>query len=425
MASITPFRAMVFAHDAGADITPRVAPPYDVIHPALRAQLAVEPHNVVAIDLPEGSDDPTAPENRYARAGELWQQWIEEGVLVADETPALYVLEQSWVQVGKPAVRRAFIGAVRLHAFDEGVILPHERTLPKAIDDRLNLTRACAANLSPIFGLYSDPEGATDALFEAAHAEPLLFEARDLDGVVSRVRALRNPADIRALQRIIEPLQVFIADGHHRYTTALAYRDEQRALAGAASDADATYEFTMMALVNMDDPGLVVLPTHRLARAERALGPRAFWEALRRQFDLTEGGVADLEDDDRPTFLIKTADGAAHLARLRPELDAAELISAVASPAWKRLDVAVAQELILRPLLGIRPEERATLDRLSFAKDAQAALTLPGGADVAIVMRATRMEQLRAVALGGETMPQKSTYFYPKLITGLLFRSLR
>jgi uncharacterized protein (DUF1015 family) len=424
MASIAPFRAVRYAATPSGDITPLVAPPYDVIDASLRAQLAAKPHNVVAVDLPEGSADASAPDSRYAHAGELWRRWMEEGVLVTDETPAVYVLEQSWVHAGRPVTRRAFIGAVRLHAFDECVILPHERTLPKAIDDRLNLTRACAANLSPVFGMYSDPDGATDALFEAAHAEPLLLEARDADGVVSRVRTLIDPEAIAALQALLEPLQVFIADGHHRYTTALAYRDERRALAGAAPDPDADYEFTMMALVNMDDPGLVVLPTHRLARAEGTFDAPAFWTALAQHFELTTGGPDDLHADDRPAFLIKTADGTLRVARLRAEMDAADLIEAPASPAWKRLDVTVAQELILRPLLGIRVEDRETLERLSFAKETGAALAMPGGKDVAIIMRATRMDQLRAVALGGEVMPQKTTYFYPKLITGLLFRSL-
>jgi len=424
MASIAPFRAVRYAAAPSGDITPLVAPPYDVIDAPLRARLAVEPNNVVAIDLPEGSTDPTAADSRYARAGELWRRWIDEGVLVTDESPAIYVLEQSWVHAGLPVTRRAFVGAVRLHTFDECVVLPHERTLPKAIDDRLNLTRACAANLSPVFGMYSDPDGATDTIFEAAHAEPLIVEARDADGVESRLYALRDPGAITTLQSLLEPLQVFIADGHHRYTTALAYRDERRALEGAAADPDADYQFTMMALVNMDDPGLVVLPTHRLARAEGTFDAAAFWAALGEHFDLADGGPDDVPAGDRPAFLVKTADGTTRVARLRAGLDAADLIDSPASPAWKRLDVVVAQELILRPLLDIRVEERSTLDRLSFAKETGAALAMPGGADVALILRATRMDQLRTVALGGEVMPQKTTYFYPKLITGLLFRSL-
>jgi len=343
---------------------------------------------------------------------------------VTEEAPAIYVLEQSWIHAGRPVTRRAFIGAVRLHAFDECVVLPHERTLPKAIDDRLNLTRACAANLSPVFGMYSDPDGATDAIFEAAHAQPLLLEARDADGVVSRVYALRDPDAIATVQALLEPLQVFIADGHHRYTTALAYRDERRALAGTAADPDADYEFTMMALVNMDDPGLVVLPTHRLARAQGTFDAPAFWAALGQHFELSAGGPDDLPTDERLAFLVKTADGTMRIACLRAGLDAADLIDTPASAAWKRLDVVVAQELILRPLLDIRVEDRSTLERLAFAKETEAALAMPGKADVAVVLRATRMDQLRTVALGGEVMPQKTTYFYPKLITGLLFRSL-
>ncbi|MHB1341740.1 MAG: DUF1015 domain-containing protein [Coriobacteriia bacterium] len=430
MPQVKPFPAVMYRHEAGPDITPLAAPPYDVISPALRAGfVAADPHNVVVIDLPEGDGDLDTPGNRYERAGDIWRAWREQGVLIDDASPAIYVLEQVWEHAGRHVRRRAFFASVRLHDFAECVVLPHERTLPKAITDRLNLTRACAANLSPIFGLFTDPAGETDAIFEESMVDGAMLEATDVAGVVSRVWALRNPEVVEALASVLRDKQVFIADGHHRYTTALAYRDERR-----AKDAERgvhpespDYDHVLMALVNMDDPDLLVLPTHRLARAAGSFDASAFWEGLSVNFDLTEpaGGhpAAALAAETRPAFIVKTADGTVRLASLKSDVDPATAIPGDHSAAWKNLDVTVLQELILVPQFGIHPDDHSTLDRLSFVKDAHEALEVHD-ADAAFIMNSTRMEQLRAVALGGETMPQKSTYFYPKLLTGLLFRSM-
>jgi uncharacterized protein (DUF1015 family) len=214
----------------------------------------------------------------------------------------------------------------------------------------------------------------------------------------------------------------------HRYTTALAYRDERRAGATEADKAEgAAYDAVMMALVNMDDPELVVLPTHRQVRALPPFDPGAFWQRLTRWFDLSEtSGLRPtdvLASAKRTAFVVRTSDGTTRLATLRADVDPADAISGPHSPDWKRLDVAVLQELVLRPVFGIDPDDPASLERLSFVKDADEALRR-GDADVTFLLAPTRMEQLRAVALGGEMMPQKSTYFYPKLLSGLLFRSL-
>jgi uncharacterized protein (DUF1015 family) len=349
-------------------------------------------------------------------------------VLIDDESPAIYVLEQSWQHEGHPIRRRALVAAVELHPFADGVVLPHERTLPKALSDRFELLRATEVNLSQVFGLFSDPAGETDAIFEAAMAETPLFRASDLEGVVSTAWAIRDAATIDAIATIIGDGPIFIADGHHRYTTALAYRDERRAADAAAGRApvDPAYDSVMMALVNMDGPDLLVLPTHRLARAESAFDPASFWAALAEHFDVTEAiehSETALADLDRAGFLVRTADGVTRLITLKDDVDPADVIHGDHSPQWKRLDVAVLQELILKPLFGISPDEPATLDRLSFVKDAHQALG-PTDADAAFVLAPTRMDQMRAVALAGETMPQKSTYFYPKLLSGLFFRPL-
>lgn len=431
MAFVKPFRAVMYRRDNDIDITRFVAPPYDVINDEMRETLiGKDPHNVVVIDLPQGAADPTAPGNRYDSAAAIWRAWRVEGVLIEDQSAAIYVLEQIWEHAGRHVRRRAFIAAAELHAFDEGVVLPHERTLPKAIADRLHLTRACAANLSPVFGLFTDPAGETDEIFAAATRSEEILSATDADGVVSRLWALRDPDTLRSLQRMLADKQIFIADGHHRYTTALAYRDERRA-ADAASDivreTPPDYDFTLMALVNMDDPDLIVLPTHRIARADGPFVPESFWAGLCEHFNVTESPAdhpaAALAAATLPTFLVRTADGTTKLASLREDVDVATAVPGDASAAWKSIDVAVLQELVLRPLLGIHPDEPSTLDRLSFVKDAHEALKVKD-ADVAFILNATRMDQLRAVALGGETMPQKSTYFYPKLLSGLLFRPM-
>lgn len=429
MSLVRPFRARVYRHEPGADLSAFTAPPYDVVTPERRAELlAAEPHNVVALELPEGPLDPAVPGNRYENGRATWQAWHEEGILVEDDSPAVYVVEQSWEYEGRHIRRRGFVAAVRLHPFSDGVVLPHERTLAKALSDRLDLTRSTAANLSQVFGLYSDPAGETDGIFDAQIATDPMFTATDAEGVLSKVWAIRDPATIGTVAEIIGDRPVFIADGHHRYTTALAYRDERRAADAAAglTPVDPDYDFVMMTLVNMDDPELLVLPTHRLARSVGTFDAPAFWTAMERHFDITDpvgSPSAGVGETARTTFLVRTADGTTKVATLREGVDAAEAIPGDHSDHWKRLDVTVLQELVLNPLFGIDADDPATLDRLSFAKDANEALKV-ANADAAFLVAPTRMDQLRAVALSGETMPQKSTYFYPKLLSGLLLRSL-
>jgi uncharacterized protein (DUF1015 family) len=414
------------------DITPLTAPPYDVISPEMRADLlSRDPHNVVALELPEGPLDPCAPGNRYETGARRWRDWLDEGVLAFDTAPAIYVLEQRYRHGESEVARRGFVAAVGLEPFSAGVILPHERTLPKALDDRLNLTRATGANLSQVLGMFSDPTHETDALIARAMATPAISTATDDDGVTSTLWAMTDPADHAALAVFLDDKRVFIADGHHRYTTALAYRDERRAAAGTREPGapEPAYDSVMMALVNMDDPGLIVYPTHRLADAPAPLDPEAFRVALAERFELTDLPQGHPSSSlgaasDRPSFIVRTRDGVTKLARLRTDIDVAPAFPADTSDAWRSLDVAALQELVLSPLLDIHPDRPTTLERLAFSKDAHAALDTAPQHDAVFILNATRMEQVAAVASAGETMPQKSTYFYPKLLSGLLFKSL-
>jgi uncharacterized protein (DUF1015 family) len=441
VAVVRPFRAVRYARAAGSDVSALTAPPYDVVTPDQRERLlAGDAHNVVALELPDGPLDPAAPGSRYETGAATWCDWRASGVLAQDVAPAVYVLEQRYEQDGRPISRRGFVAAVDLEPFSAGVVLPHERTLPKAIDDRLNLTRSTAANLSQVFGMFADPDHVTDHLLDAAMATVPLATATDEAGVVSTVWALTDPADHAALARHMAGRPIFIADGHHRYTTALAYRDERRAAATADPDGGRAgergaeleppaYDAVMMALVNMDDPGLLVWPTHRIADGDGDFDADGFWRALAHRFELEDlpagHPAAALETaDDRPAFIVRTRGGRTRVARLRVDIDHALAFPPGSSDAWQALDVAVLQELVLLPLLGIHPDRPATLDRLRFSKDAHEALGMVAEHDAVFILRPTRMDQVAQVALAGETMPQKSTYFYPKLLSGLLFKRL-
>lgn len=430
MARVRPFAAWRYS-STSADISALTAPPYDVISPAQRAEfVAAHDHNVVMLELPEGPLDAAVPGNRYETGKATWDAWRADGTLERDEQPAIYVLEQRY-HLGEREVRRkAFIVEVGLEPFEAGVVLPHERTLPKALGDRYELTKATGANLSQVFGLFDDEACETDALFSAAMSTDPIATATDADGVESTLWALTDSEVASRLTGFMAEKQIFIADGHHRYTTALAHRDAKRAEAAQAggAPADPDYDFVMMALVNMDDPDLVVLPTHRVADALGQFDAHAFKDAIAEHFtieDLPDSHPSNaLEGIDEPAFLILSrGDQRPWLARLRQDIDIDSAIPLERSAAWKQLDVAVLQELILSPLLDIHPDRPETLDRLKFVKDAHEAMRAVDDHDVAFILRATRMDQLRAVALAGETMPQKSTYFYPKLLSGLVFRS--
>jgi len=428
LARVRPFKAIVFDHIPGEDISSKAAPPYDVIDKEHRQRLLDrDPHNVVALELPEGPLDPSVENNRYTTGGDRWTAWNTENVLTEDEPEAIYVLEQTFELEGRTIRRQAFVAAVGLEPFSAGVIIPHERTLPKALDDRLRLTRACRANLSQVFGMFSDPDRATDKIFQEARRQPPLLTATDHDGVESTVWAIRDPEIISTIQKIFEDHRIFIADGHHRYTISLTYRDERRRAMGEAHEDGAAYDSVMMALVNMEDPNLIVLPTHRIARISGHFDADAMIAALSEHFELLVPGsdpIASLRALSTPSFLVRLpADDHLLIATLRTDVDLDAEIPLAVSGDWKRLDVAILQELILSPLFDIHPDRPDTLERLSFVKSDEAALTTSEG-DAVFIVNPTNMERLRAVALKGETMPQKSTYFYPKLLSGLLLKSL-
>jgi uncharacterized protein (DUF1015 family) len=414
-----------------------VAPPYDVISPAERTQLAERhPHNIVRLILPEGEGDA-----KYARAAELLGRWRDEGVLVRDAEAAFYRLDQTFLppggRGGKAITRRGFLALVRLVPFSDRVVLPHERTLSGPKEDRLKLFRATATNLSPGFLLYRDPRGELDAPLETAE---VLSEFATPDGVRHALAKVKDPAAVRAIVEGIGRSSLLIADGHHRYETALRYSGEASSGRDAGQAARGEHRYFMCFLANGDSPNLVVFPTHRHVHS---LPSFSYDDLLRRAregaFSVTElprGASAEAILDElarvgrggAPTVAAAGRDGRAALFTLETSADLASHPTLGAQPAvLRKTDVVALHAGILHPILGITPEAQAAKTNLWYPQDARAALAElreQGRGDVLFLMNATPVAQVRDVAEAGEVMPQKSTFFYPKVPTGLAVHTL-
>ena len=416
MAEVLPLQALHYDLGKVGALGDVVAPPYDVIDDAQRAELVLRSeHNVVELDLPRDPDggDP------YEHAARLLGRWTEEGTLTRDPEPALWALEQAYTAPdGSELTRRGFLARVKLAPYGEG-IRPHERTQPGPKEDRLRLTRATGHNMSPIFALH--PGNAWRHLESAAEDDPW-GEMTDGDGTTHRVWRIADPAAHEAVAAELEPGELLIADGHHRYETALAYQRE----AGEGGGAD----YVLMALVSLEDPGLTVFATHRLLKE---LGPEqqeAIRDAAGDHFDLEEVAEDELVPGlDEPPVSFGYMDSHHRKAwRLRlNDAGAGALDEALAgrSDAYRRLDSAALEELFLKRAVGLSPDDIAAKKGLAYtpSKD-EAIAALTNGYDAAFFLRPTPVDQVRAVAAAGETMPPKSTYFFPKLLTGIVFNPL-
>jgi uncharacterized protein (DUF1015 family) len=417
MAEIQPLRALHYQLEKTGGLQPVVAPPYDVIDPRQRAELAARsPYNVVHIDLPDGNGD------RYEHAAELLRTWQCDGAVVRDEQPAVWALEQDYTGPdGEARTRRGFLARVRVEDYGPGRIRPHERTHPGPREDRLKLTRATGANLSPIFSLYSDPSGAAWQALDDAKGDGPWGEASDEDGTVSRLWRASDQEAIEAVRRSTTDAELLIADGHHRYETARVYAEE---IGG-----DGPHRYVLMCLVALEDPGLTVFPTHRLVRGLRPDQHETLATAIRRDFDIEPlDETSRLAPPSGEGIRIGYID--AHFRRpfmltLKDEAIADAALSDRAEP-YRRLDTAVLEALILKGTLGMTDDAIDHLDGLGYARDRDHALELVDSAefDAAFFMAPTPIERVRAVAAAGESMPPKSTYFFPKIPTGLLFNLL-
>jgi uncharacterized protein (DUF1015 family) len=419
MADVQPLRALHYDPSVVGSLANVVAPPYDVIDANQRAELiARSPYNVVAVDLPqgEGGRDP------YLTANELFETWQLQGALTRDREPAMWAHTQDYTGPdGQSRTRRGFFCRVRIEGYGPGRVRPHERTHPGPKEDRLRLTRATRANISPIFSLYSDPAGAAwDALSPATEETPW-GEVTDADGTVHRLWRVSDHEAIAAVQAATREAELLIADGHHRYETMQAYADE----IGGEGD----HRYILMCLVALEDPGLTVFPTHRLVRGLDSARQEALAEALRRDFDIAE---VSLEEITPPpgTGPLELGYIDSHFQRpfrltLKDQAIADAALSGY-SEAYRRLDTGVLETLLLKNALGLSDDDISHFNGLFYARDTAEALALvqSGEYDAAFLMRPTPIAQVREIAAAGENMPPKSTYFFPKLLTGLLFNPL-
>lgn len=426
MVELRAFRPLRYNQDIIRDLASVVAPPYDVISPAQRDALyARDEHNVVRLILNRAADP-------YASAADLLRAWRRTDMLVREPEPALcYYAENFALLDGSVRRRSGIIGVVRLEPFATGRIRPHERTFATAKEDRMRLLRACRTNLSPIFGLFAAPPRVLDTARTAAATRAPDMELRDDTGAQHQLWLLREPAVIAATSHALATETIYIADGHHRYETALAYSEQQGA--AGSTDPNAAHRFILMYLTSMHDPGLVILPTHRILGAATGVDARTVLDSLRPHFRLTpfarsaasdfRAAVREASEQarfgvalaGRDELLLAVLDDPAALAKFAAHLD----------PSVRALDVAVLDTLVLRGLLGLDCTSAAQAGHLTYTHDDGGALNaVHEGAQAAFLVKPPRIADVLAVCRAGQTMPEKSTYFYPKLLTGLVFHPL-
>lgn len=434
MAKIVPIRGVRYNPEAAGNMSDLVTPPYDVINEAEQKRFYNKnPYNIIRLEYGEIRSADDGNDNRYTRANAFFTTWLEQNVLIHQDKPTIYLYAQEFTVAGQRLVRSGFLAGVGIEEYNAGIILPHEETLSKAKADRLELLRHCHANFSPIFGLYDDQSLTVEGIAHRYRQVPPCLEFFDENGEKHSVWAVSDTKDLETIIASFANQRVYIADGHHRYETALNYHREMQEIGKNG------YSFTLMTLVNLHDPGLVILPTHRMVKNVAAFSPNDFLARLSRHFTLTQ---INLPASDRGTALEAELDtiagmmaefnafllylGQGQLYRLTHPRNIENSTMSTNfpnySPAWHKLDVAVLQGLILENLLGINREARASGTNLAYARDEVGALDSVDSGEFQAVfyLNPTLVREVTEVAAAGDKMPQKSTFFYPKLITGIV-----
>lgn len=434
MAQIIAFRGLRYNQERAGSLSTLTAPPYDVIDGRAQSLLyAKNPYNVIRLEYGKSGPDDNDRDNRYTRANSFFSRWQEEGILLREPKPVLYFYEQKFSFQEKQYSRRGLIAGIGLEDYASGIILPHEETLTKAKTDRLELLRTAHANFSPVFGIYEDQAGIVGKIADSTLRQPPLLDFTDDSGEQHCLWTVSDEQSLTEIRQFFLEQQIFIADGHHRYETAYFFHNEMSA------QGQNSFNFVLMTLVDAHDPGLLVLPTHRLVKDVAAFEARSFPELLARFFNVTplklpateklEALTADeniMPDSPAAThaFVIYLGGSQLYLLTLPRERAASALATRAVSKsgAWRNLDVAVLQSLILEELLGIDEQARRSGQNLFYTRDATEALQLvdSGAYQAAFFLKAPTVSEVIKVAREADKMPQKSTYFYPKLTTGLV-----
>ncbi len=434
MPNIQPFQGLRYNLAQVGSLSDVVAPPYDVISPEMQDALyAKHPNNVVRLILNKQNPTDDEQDNRYTRSARTLKEWKESGVLVKEPNPSIYVYHQIFEAQGKKYVRKGFMCGCEAVPFGEGMVFPHELTMSGPKLDRLMLTTACKTNFSQIFGLYPDPENEVQNILEEAVAGETPFEATDENGVLNRMWVVDDADVISKVVALMGPKPIFIADGHHRYETACNYRNQIRQQGLLTSDHPANH--VLMVCVAMEDPGLIVMPTHRLFRNVPAFSQQDLFDRLGEFFNISTVGEGynqahkawaeiELLNKQGTLALFSARDGKWNLLQItdkgRAKMDE---VAADHQPEWRQLGVAILHTLVIDALLGLKGHEKPKYvhevsEVVSNLKASPEEFTL-----AALVMPAT-VELIQECSMVRERMPAKSTYFYPKLITGFVFKPL-
>jgi uncharacterized protein (DUF1015 family) len=411
-----------------------LAPPYDVLSPHLIEQLRERhPDNMVHLEHvePEPGEDP------HQHAAALYQDWRERGILVRDERPAFYRYDHTFTANGRRLTRSGILAAVRLARWSDRRVLPHEATFPEPRIERLRRLRAVRANLSPLYLLTRDPDGRFRTALETATDQPPDLVGTDPDGEEHRLTLLTNPTSGARIEAILMDQPLYVADGHHRYEAAFTYREERRAVSGRPDEADpdgaTAAEYVMALVCAANDPGVLVLPTHRLIFDLPDFQPAAIRQTLMDFFDLERVAIDGFDDatiaaqfEDQRIVCLAQFCGEETLWRVRRRSDAPHesLMPTDRKAAWRQLNVAIVGSAIIDGMLGIAPDQ--TLLHVAYAHDVATARRAlrDGEAQIAFFLPASSVEELMAVADAGEIMPPKSTYFWPKVPAGLAIHDL-
>ena len=434
LALVLPFCGYRYNTDIYSDLNDVTAPPYDIIpKEEQQALFDKNEHNIIRIDYgPEYSTD-TDADNKYTRAGKDLKKWIADNVLVKEDKPAFYIYEQifSLGSSNSSNSLKGILSKVQLQEFSENVILPHEFTISKAKTDRLNLMRQTAANTSPIYSLYLDEdEKIASVIDKNSDCTPDLTFVTD-EGVRQNIWIVTDESVCNEITNLFENKKLFIADGHHRYETALNYRNERHEADGTEVNS-CEYDYIMMMLVSMSNSGLFVFPTHRLVRDSHRYDETLLVGMLTENFSVskiyfTEGDYADIITDrlsnslDEKLFGLYTGGNYYYLLELKSLATIDSAIDGM-SDAYKHLDVTVLHKLILERFLGIDEENMKKQSNLSYMRDAAEAVQAvkDGEYQCAFIINPTKVSEIKNVASANEKMPQKSTYFWPKLVTGIV-----
>ncbi len=433
MADVQPLRGLRYAQEKVEDLAQVITPPFDVIsNEAQKRYYERHPYNVIRMELGKQQPNDNALNNVYTRAAVTLSEWRLQGALYQEPVPSYYLYQQRFQWEGRSYTRTSLLARVRLEPWEARVVLPHEHIRTKDKEDRLNLLRAVSTNLSPIMCMYEDPQGRLRRLLNS-HAEQAEIQIVDEVGEEHRLHPLTDPEQIALIHDFFEPRQLYIADGHHRYTTALQYRDEIREQRQGVSAQDAV-NFVLMALIDVDDPGWLVLPTHRILfdlnpEQLQALSP----ELLAHYFTVQTLAPTLTSDEvlhtlasagQQPSFVLKTRERA--LLLRANEQGRERMTRCEHSPAWRELDVSIVQVLLLEELLGLTPGDIAAGRAMRYSHDTRQTLQEleNGTAQAVILLNGMPLRQVCAVAQANDRMPQKSTYLYPKLATGLVMNPL-